>query len=57
MDVFFVFREIFSFLEAVCLCYSTFSTSKKNMVFWQLNDSFLGAVSNAFLFSFSGGCY
>ena len=54
MDVFFIFGEIFSLLAAVCLCYSTFSTSKKNMVFWQLIDSVLGAVSNIFLFSFSG---
>lgn len=54
MDTMFLLGEVFSLLSAVCLCYSTFGNSKNRMIFWQSIDSLLGALSNLFLFSFSG---
>lgn len=41
--------EVFSFVASVCLAYSTFSKSKKNMVLWQGDITRLqvGAIVNA----------
>lgn len=49
-----VFGEIFSFLAAICLAYSTFSKKKDKMIFWQIIDSLFNSISNVFLLSYSG---
>lgn len=46
--------QVFSFLAAITLAYSTFNKSKNKMIFWQIVDSMLNAIANVFLFSFSG---
>lgn len=50
----FILGEIFSFMAASCLCYSTFNKEKKKMVFWQIFDSIFNTISNLFLLSYSG---
>ena len=49
-----IIGEIFSLLAAVFLAYSTFAKKKQKMVFWQILDSSLNAISNIFLLSYSG---
>lgn len=49
-----IIGEIFSFIAALALGYSTFSNNKKNMMFWQILDSMLNALANVFLYAYSG---
>lgn len=50
----FIVGETFSFIAAICLCYSTFNKEKKQMVLWQIFDSLFNIFSNLFLLSYSG---
>lgn len=50
----FILGEIFSFLAAAFLGYSTFSKNKKKMAFLQIIDSTFNGISNLFLLSYSG---
>ena len=42
----FYIGELFSFLAAVCLGYSTFKKNKNKMIFWQIIDSILNCIAN-----------
>ena len=45
----FILGELFSFLSACCLMYSTFGKTKNKMVFWQAINAIFYALSNIFL--------
>lgn len=53
MNTTIIFGEILSALSALCLAYSTFSKTKKNMVLWQAGNAAFYLVSNIFLGGYS----
>ncbi len=46
--------QIFSFLSACCLCYSTFGRRKENILKWQVANTAFVILANLFLKGYSG---
>lgn len=48
-----ILGELFSLLAALCLAYSTFSTKKNKMIWWQAINAIFYGLSNLFLGAYS----
>ena len=48
-----ILGNAFSFLSAVCIAISVIKKSKKDLMYWQIGDTFFGIIANVALYAYA----